>query len=259
MRTANAPPPEPRAAVRADRCSRARAHIALPALAAAVTLALGGCSWLRPHAAAAPAASAAPVKPDFAPPTSAEDPAGADSPAANAPLQRNKSPEKLAARRSPPGSAHEMLAASDVGYYMDVLQGRLTQLLGSEARIERRGEDIVVTIAYATGFELGKAKLSSAGRAQLKPLAATLTTFHSTLLSIRVRGEEPDSAVTGGVLGTQRTAAVARCLSEGGIAGRRIVTGGGALNRLPVADLVPGSVRLELGLTPITAASASTL
>ena len=43
------------------------------------------------------------------------------------------------------------LGPTDVGYYMDVLQGRLTQEIGKDGRIERRGDSIVLLLP--AGFD----------------------------------------------------------------------------------------------------------
>jgi outer membrane protein OmpA-like peptidoglycan-associated protein len=253
-----APRPDGSVAMRARRRWPPRIGWASRALAlAAIALMLDGCAWLPPRTAAAPAATITAPTPAATTPPVAEIRGGVDSTPTSAALPPSKVPDKPASRRPLPSGVHETLAPSEVGYYMDVLQGRLSQLLGVDARIQRRGDDIGVAILYAAGFEPGTARVSATGRAQLKPLAEALATFRLTLLAVHVRGD--DAGAASAPLGSQRTAAVARYLTDSGVAAKRVVSGSGAVNRLPVVDASPGGVRLEVELTPLTAAHTSTL
>lgn len=228
------------------------------ALARALVLAvlLGGCSWM--HAkppAPPPAVVVAPAEP----PPDTTLAATPDAVPPIVPSQPKKPPERSPPKR-PVAGEHEALGVADIGYYMDVLQGHLMQVVGKVARIERRGDDILVSVPYAAGFEPGSAKLTVAGRARLKPLAEALATFRLTMLAVQLRGDEASPAAASLPLASQRVSAVARYLSDAGIAGRRITTPAGAPLRPPATEAsAVDRLQIELELTPLVAANASAL
>jgi outer membrane protein OmpA-like peptidoglycan-associated protein len=235
------------------RPERTRLLAALPHLLA--VLLVGGCGVLH-HAPPKPAPlpEAAPAQPEPAP-TVAAVPEPPPAPVPSPPRKPDKAPPK-----KPAPAAHEALGVADVGYYMDVLQGHLMQVVGSSARIERRGDDILLSLPYIAGFEPGTAKLSAAGRARLKPLAEALATFRLTMMSVRVRGEEEGPAGSAAALKAQRIGALARYFADAGVAARRISTAIAGLGRPPITEAsAVDRLQLEFELTPLVATDASAL
>lgn len=145
----------------------------------------------------------------------------------------------------------EGLSSSDVGYYMDVLQGQLTQAVGREARIERRGSSIVLLLPL--GFDVDGARLNSDGRQAVRRLAEILSEYRLTIVSVQVTG--PDSAAHGANarLASDRVTALSRYLTSAGVAGKRISTAGEGSNLREAYSAAPSvlGVRAELQVSPI--------
>src|SRR5215467_4875885 len=160
--------------------------------------ALAGCSmWQKWHGSQAavfdaPATLASPpASATDTPPADGADAANVAEPAASADATRGSGAPAIELRRDPPaskgkkptqpsGSREAALASGDVGYYMDVLQGELTQAVGRDARIERRGSSIVLLLP--SGFDVDSAQLSLAGRRAMRQLAAILSEYRLTIV-----------------------------------------------------------------------------
>ena len=250
----------------------------LPILAA--LCALEACSmwqsWhgARPANAQVPAVTRppAPAESQAAPPADSATNGGAESAAAAPPaagtnaapaptLETSKPrpglPASNAAKQPPAGGGGEGLTSSDVGYYMDVLQGQLTQAVGREARIERRGSSIVLLLPL--GFDADSAQLNAAGRQSLSQLAEILSEYRLTIVSVQVSGPDSDPHGPGSRLASDRVAALSKYLTRAGVAGKRISTvseRSSPLQADAAAAPVPG-VRAELQVSPIVVGAAN--
>lgn len=149
--------------------------------------------------------------------------------------------------------ARDALVPSAVGYYMDVLQGRLIQDVGRDSRIERHGNSIVVLLPV--GFDKGSARLNGAARQSLRPLAEALIEYRLTEVAVRLLGADSEAGGPGpgSRLASDRTGALSKYLTEAGVAGYRINTANEDFGQQP-EDSALGPVigaRVELQVSPI--------
>jgi outer membrane protein OmpA-like peptidoglycan-associated protein len=211
----------------------------LAAWLVSVTLALGACASHPPHPVPEPPAKpAAPVAPTAPKP----------APAHETPSQSGKGREekKAVPKPEPSKSPVEALAPAEVGYYMDVLQGRLKQAGGKGLVVERGGDRINVALLHVE-FEADSDQLNAAVRDGLTPVARVLAEFRMIQVSILLH-----TTATSDDAGqdARRAQAVLQYLTTAGVAARRILVPA-------VAGESPMSpVQLQLALEPIVAEPA---
>jgi len=153
-------------------------------------------------------------------------------PPAPAPIATKPAPPPIAAQ--PPAKPHPQknhagtdadkhagLPARDVGYYLDVLHGRLQQRLDPAVIIGRERDSIVLDLSRRLGFARDDAQLDDADRALLLPLAQVLDEYRAALVSVRVSAD--DDAVVARRLAQQRANGIMRLLTDSGIAAERVV------------------------------------
>jgi len=134
----------------------------------------------------------------------------------------------------------DALAAPDVGYYLDVLQGRLRQGVNAGIGITREGQNLVLDITPSIGFSADGAQFDDASR-QLARLAAILVEYRMTLVCVRMPATDPAMRV----LAKQRARALARALTDLGVAARRMVV------VVPDTAARDDATRVEIELEPI--------
>jgi outer membrane protein OmpA-like peptidoglycan-associated protein len=142
---------------------------------------------------------------------------------------------------------------------MDVLQGRLTQEIGKDARIERRGDSIVLSLPM--GFDIDSPQLNESGRQTLRPLAAILLEYRLTLVAVQIRGVDSDAHGANSRLASDRAGALSRYLTDSGVAGKRIASaseGSGVPEAAPQGD-TPERTGIELRVSPIVGTGAGQL
>jgi outer membrane protein OmpA-like peptidoglycan-associated protein len=263
-------PPEPNC-VQGHRPATHLDCLSLGVRALVVTAALfvfGGCSmlqrWIAPRApvaspAAAPDHPQARTAPAAAAPGSEVVPHHASTGAATvasvpvAATSETRPYANTSVRRTLGTGGRNALGPTDVGYYMDVLQGRLTQEIGKDGRIERRGDSIVLLLPM--GFDIDSSQLNPAGRQVLRALTAILVEYRLTIVSVQIRGVDSGAHGAISLLASDRAEALSKYLAEAGIAGKRIATAGegSRLPRAPGAGDQPDGIRAELQLSPIVA------
>jgi len=146
----------------------------------------------------------------------------------------------------------DSLALLEVGYYMDVLHGRLKQHAGKNVGVGRQGQFIVLVLTGDVGFAPGTAQFSAGMRDSLAKLAKVLVEYRKTTVTVRVRGDDPGATLSNPQLAGQRRRAVADFLVAAGVNERRIVIAGVAPTRAPAAKARRGvPLRVELQLEPI--------
>lgn len=229
-------------------------------LVLAALSALEGCSvgqaWHRSQTPVAHAPAAAASQLDTPAAGGAGSAGGVQAAASNDSLRGSRAVEPrpdLHVRRSAklPSGGRDALSATDVGYYMDVLQGRLTQDLGRDARIERRGDSIVLWLP--SSFDVDSARLNGAGRQTLRPLAEILIEYRRTLVAVQVRGADSEAQGPNPRLASDRAGALSRYLTAAGLAGRRLSASGEG-SHLHYQDQGPNPVAgvgVELQVSPI--------
>ena len=154
-------------------------------------------------------------------------------------------------------SSRDSLPASEVGYYMDVLQGRVKQKIGTTQGVgmARSDDRIVIVMRGSSGFETGGAQISPGIRQFLAPLSKVLVEYRMTLVSIRIRAD--NSGPNNSQLTEQRSQAVARYLMEAGVSKKRmVVVSVGSRGAAPVNPASVNRARIELQLEPIVRAAA---
>jgi outer membrane protein OmpA-like peptidoglycan-associated protein len=140
-------------------------------------------------------------------------------------------------------NSRDSLSPSDVGYYMDVLQGRLKQSIGKAGSVDRQGDRLTIDLSSSASFESGDTRVSSSFRDVLSPLSNVLVEYRMTLVSVRVRGDDSRAQANHPRSTDQRAMAVARQLLDGGIAGKRIVLAADGADRPRVALQIEPIVR----------------
>jgi len=219
---------------------RVRLGVALAMLAA-----LAGCATIKEHL---PRRSppekprttvVTPAPKPVARPTPPAEPASEFLVIAPGTYDRDRAVVRQALAKSHAGDA---LAAADVGYYLDILQGRLRQVVGSQGRVTRRGKGLALDLSSSVRFVPGEAPLGPGSAASLAPLAKLLGDYRSLLVAVRVNADTGTS--DGARLARQRAVSLARALAGAGIDRRRIVVFGTTPGR-------QGGARVEVLLEPI--------
>jgi hypothetical protein len=221
--------------------------LARPILLGCAFLALDACSAMR----------TTPKTPPTTPPLESSAPAEpiaatTPAPAADAhPPERDKKRPKPIAPKEP---ALEALAPTEVGYYVDVLQGRLKQVSGTRMGIDRADQRIFVSIPIDGDVSADEATLSPAVRNLLTPICMVLTEYRMTTISVHVASQDPPAA---GATPLAPARTVAHFLTASGVSSRRVVIAAPSGERTPStssteADQTRESrTRIELTLDPI--------
>lgn len=157
-----------------------------------------------------------------------------------------------AAKQQLAKNERDSLALREVGYYMDVLHGRLKQLAGKNVGVGRQGQFIALVLTGDLGFQPGGAQLSAGMRDSLAKLAKVLVEYRKTTVTVRMRGDDAGATLSNPQLAGQRRRAVADFLVASGVSEQRVVVARAAPTRAPAAK-ARGSValRVELQLEPI--------
>lgn len=145
----------------------------------------------------------------------------------------------------------DSLPASEVGYYMDVLQASIKKKVGNNRGIgiARSNDRIVIVMTGASGFDGVNHKISPGTRSFLAPLSKVLVEYRMTLVSVRIRADSSDGRAGNPQLTEQRTQSVARFLLDNGVAVKRMVVVGAARSS---ANSTSGSrERIELQIEPV--------
>jgi outer membrane protein OmpA-like peptidoglycan-associated protein len=140
----------------------------------------------------------------------------------------------------------DALVPDDVGYTLDVLQGRLRQVGGNTLRVMRQPHRLVLDLSGNIGFVPGTAQLDDVGTKVLAPIAQVLADYRMTLVSVLVR----DGAVASKP--DQSAQAVVRALIDAGVPVKRLVIlgwGSATADQKNMAN--PSSTRVELQIEPI--------
>lgn len=192
------------------------------------------------HAAPAPRPRPAPAAIPTPPP--------AQPPAATVLDSHNPDSDRDRIKKSLANEDRDALAPADVGYYMDVLLGRLKQVAGRNFAITRRGDRIEVELPGDAAFDAGSARIGVPAHQAISTLSNVLTEYRMTLVTVRIPADDAATRATAPGLSAQRAQAIARDLADAGIAIRRIV----------VADPTPERrARIALLIEPIVRTSGA--
>jgi outer membrane protein OmpA-like peptidoglycan-associated protein len=135
-----------------------------------------------------------------------------------------------------------VMESTDTGYYMDVLQGRLKQVVGKSISIVRHGDRVVIDLTSRVAFDSDSAQISAGNHEILASLSKVFMEYRMTLVSVQVRAIDAGAHAINHQLSEQRAQAIAHDLAEAGVTLNRIVIiGAGPENR----------ARVELQIEPI--------
>lgn len=223
----------------------------------AIVLALAACSKpaIRPDA---PVPASIPSKPSPLPPAHSAKPKTAPG------VAPTKGPIVLGERAFDEGKrrikaalakdAADALSPEEVGYYIDVLQGRLKEVASNQVGIVvgRQGNDLILDLSARLDFDAGSAVITPAIREMLAPIAKVLVEYRMMLVAVKASPDdladgEPDIRLV-----EQRALAIARHLAGAGVAPSRIVVAGSSATRLSDSHTLPETrTHLEIHLEPI--------
>ena len=240
---------EPIAASRPEpRPGRAGALVA----AALLALALAACAG-KPKRPPPPPDEPEPVVRPTPPPVQRPTPPPPQPPVVTPPPPaRNFGQEKARRKLELATDEKGSVGAAEVGYYLDVLLGRLKQRLGPDTSVVRHGQRIVVQLPASAGFPVGGDALSPALRAKLAPLSQVLLEYRRVLVAVYVRSDASVIGASNPRLAEQRARVIAAYFGGAGLDPRRVLLAPAAAPRPGAAP--PGAAgrgRIEIELEPV--------
>ena len=154
--------------------------------------------------------------PDSAPNSEIAVPAATDQP-------QQRDPEKAP---SPPAETEHPVAAlqaDEIGYYMDIQEAKLRQLLGgSNVAVVRVGDAISLNMPGRLSFESNSANLNTAHEPLLAGISSVLNEYDKTRVAIHAHTDNVGAAVHNQKLSEQRGNFIAGQLRNNGLSGKRL-------------------------------------
>lgn len=121
-------------------------------------------------------------------------------------------------------TGEKALAPGERGYFLDVLEARLRQILiGSPIRMQRTDDRILLTVPGSLSFDTDSAKVVDAVIPMLGDIAAVLVEFDKTLVSVLGHTDDRGDAAYNQSLSERRAVAVALILARTGVAKDRLL------------------------------------
>lgn len=199
-----------------------------------------------PVVAAKPAASPAKKMPAVKPP-----PPPAPSPFATVDSQ-SLAQEETRMKLAMAKNGTDTVATPEIGYYLDVLMGRLKQVATKDIAITRNGDRITLNISGAFEAGIGNLQIDATLQQRLAPIAKVLSEYRETLIAIHTTADESIDAANDAQNSERRSIVVAQYLVKTGIAGKRIlIAGAGTHAGAPDQTDAAGRARVELQLEPV--------
>jgi len=143
--------------------------------------------------------------------------------------------EAVAQRRRELAAGDFALTPDAVGYFMDVHEARLLQMLGDRIRMRREGSSFRLIVTGGASFDSGSVRPLAFLEKELRALAGVLVEFHRTLVVVHAYTDARGDAEFNRELSERRALRVAEGLAEGGIDRARLVAVGHG-EAEPVAD-----------------------
>lgn len=138
----------------------------------------------------------------------------------------------------------KVLAVADVGYYLDVLQGRLQQSVDPAVVVSRASRSIILDFSRRISFNADGTQLGDAERKLLEPLSKVLAEYRPTRVSIYVSADDVEAGAR--AVAQLRAEAIARALAQSGTSAARIKAA------VPDAAQRSGDTRVQIELEPVT-------
>lgn len=154
----------------------------------------------------------------------------------------------------------QALAPGDLGYFLDVHEARLRQILtASPIRMQRTEDRLLLTIPGSLSFDTDSAKVVDAVIPMLGDIAAVLVEFDKTLVSVLGNTDDRGDAVYNQSLSERRAVAVALILASMGVAKDRLVGIGYGQERPAIEGETDrartANRRIEILIEPVIAGS----
>lgn len=127
------------------------------------------------------------------------------------------------------------IGGSLIGNYMDRQAQQMQQVLDRQDRLERRGEEIYMSLSSDILFTSGSAALAPGADDKLKDVAGILQQYPRTMIEIVGHTDSVGSEASNQILSERRAASVRDALVRYGVSLSRIVTRGAGELR-PIAD-----------------------
>jgi outer membrane protein OmpA-like peptidoglycan-associated protein len=159
-------------------------------------------------------------------------------------------------RKAAAGAGVGTLEGGSVGYYMDVQEAKLRQLLdGSGVGVHRKGDELTLTMPGGLAFAPDSADLDAAFGNVLDAVARVLKKYEKTVVEIAGHTDSAGSREHNQILSERRAAAVAADLERRGVLKSRLVTlGAGEAHPVASNATAEGRARnrrVELTLSPL--------
>ena len=162
------------------------------------------------------------------------------------PPARNFGEEKARRKLELAADENSSVGAGEVGYYLDVLVGRLRQRLGADTSVVRQGQRVVVQLPASAGFPVGGPSLTPALRTKMAALSQVLIEYRRVLVAVYVSSDASVIGATNPRLAEQRAKVLAAYLGGAGIDPRRVLLAPPAAPRPGAAPPAAGRVQVEL-------------
>jgi outer membrane protein OmpA-like peptidoglycan-associated protein len=121
-------------------------------------------------------------------------------------------------------SGTDTIETDEVGYYMDILEARLTQQVRNKiVEISRSGDAFTLLIAGSDAFDSNQSQLKPEAKAALGELSGVLEEYRDTRISIYGHTDDTGEAHYNQKLSERRALSVARFLLDAGIKPERII------------------------------------
>ena len=142
------------------------------------------------------------------------------------------------------GAAVGLIGGGLIGNYMDRQAKQMQQVLDRQDRLERRGEEIYMSLSSDILFTSGSAALQPGAQDKLREIAGILQQYPRTIIEIVGHTDSVGSESMNQVLSERRAAAVRDVLVSYGVAPNRIVTrGAGEMRPIATNDTPEGRAR----------------
>ncbi|HWP67644.1 MAG TPA: OmpA family protein [Candidatus Limnocylindria bacterium] len=133
------------------------------------------------------------------------------------------------------GAVVGAVGGSLIGNYMDRQARQMQEVLDRQDRIERRGEEIYMSLASDILFTTGSAALQPGADDKLQDIAGVMQQYPRTIIDIVGHTDSVGSESMNQVLSERRAASVRDALVRYGVSPQRIMTRGAGELR-PLAD-----------------------
>lgn len=214
-------------------------------------LALAGCASKPRRPEPPPEPLPAPVRPG-PPPVHPTPPLPKPPVVVPPPPARNFGQEKARRKLELAAEERSTVGAGEVGYYLDVLLGRLRQRLGADTSVVRQGQRVVVQLPASAGFPVGGPSLTPALRTKMAALSQVLIEYRRVLVAVYVSSDASVIGATNPRLAEQRARVLAAYLGGAGIDPRRVLLAPPAAPRPGAAPSgAAGRGRIEIELEPV--------